>query len=43
MARPHGALDWVVIAALVILAAPVIALLQPLVVVISTAAVRYLI
>ena len=43
MARPLRALDWVVIAALVILAAIVIYLLQPLVVVIAIAAVGYLI
>lgn len=43
IARPLGALDWVVIAALVILAAIVIYLLQPLVVVIAIAAVGYLI
>jgi hypothetical protein len=43
MARPLGALDWLVIAALVILAAVVIYLLQPLVVVIAIAAVGYLI
>jgi len=43
MARPLGALDWLVIAALVILAAIVIYLLQPLVVVIAIAAVGYLI
>lgn len=43
MARPLGALDWVAIAALVILAALVIYLLQPLVVVIAIAAVGYLI
>ncbi len=43
MPRPLGALDWLVIAALVILAAIVIYLLQPLVVVIAIAAVGYLI
>lgn len=43
MARPLGALDWLVIAALVILAAIVIYLLQPLVVIIAIAAVGYLI
>ena len=43
MARPPRALDWVVIAALVILAAIVIYLLQPFVVVIAIAAVGYLI
>jgi hypothetical protein len=43
MARPLGALDWLVIAALVILAAVVIYLLQPLVVIIAIAAVGYLI
>jgi hypothetical protein len=43
MARPLGTLDWIVIAALVILAAIVIYLLQPLVVLIAIAAVGYLI
>jgi predicted PurR-regulated permease PerM len=43
MARPLRALDWVVIAALVILAAIVIYLLQPLIIVIAIAAVGYII
>lgn len=43
MARPLRAVDWVVIAALVILAAIVICLLQPLIVVIAIAALGYLI
>jgi Flp pilus assembly protein TadB len=43
MARPLGALDLLVIGALIILAAIVIYLLQPLVVVIAIAAVGYLI
>lgn len=43
MARPLRALDWVVIAALVILAAIVIYLLRPLIVVIAIAALGYLI
>lgn len=43
MARPLRALDWVVIAALVILAALVIYLLQPLVIVIAIIAVGYII
>jgi hypothetical protein len=43
MARSLGALDWIVIAALVILAAIVIYLLSPLVIVIAIAAVAYLI
>lgn len=43
MARPLGALDWLVIAALVILAAVIIYLLWPLVVVIAIAAAGYFI
>jgi len=43
MARPLRALDWAVIAALVILAALVIYLLQPLVIVIAIVAVGYII
>jgi hypothetical protein len=43
MARPLRALDWVVIAVLVILAALVIYLLQPLVIVIAIIAVGYII
>jgi hypothetical protein len=43
MARPLNTLDWVVIAALVILAAVLIYLLRPLVIVIAIAAVGYLI
>lgn len=43
MARPLAALDWLVIGALVVLAAIVIYLLQPLVIVIAVAAVGYLI
>lgn len=43
MARPLRALDWLVIGALVILAAIVIYLMQPLVIVIAIAAVGYLI
>jgi hypothetical protein len=43
MARPLRALDWVVIAALVILAALVIYLLQPLIIVIAIIAVGYII
>jgi hypothetical protein len=43
MARPLNILDWVVIAALVIVAAVLIYLLQPLVIVIAIAAVGYLI
>jgi hypothetical protein len=43
MARPLRALDWLVLGALVILAAIVIYLLQPLVIVIAIAAVGYLI
>jgi hypothetical protein len=43
MARPLRALDWVVIAALVLLAALVIYLLRPLVIAIAIIAVGYLI
>jgi hypothetical protein len=43
MARPLNMLDWVVIAALVIVAAVVIYLLRPLVIVIAIAAVGYLV
>jgi hypothetical protein len=43
MARPITTIDWLVIAALVILAAIVIYILQPLVIVIAIAAVGYLI
>jgi hypothetical protein len=43
MARALRTLDWVVIAALVILAALVIYLLQPLVIVIAIIAVGYII
>jgi hypothetical protein len=43
MARPLRTLDWVVIAALVILAAVVIYLLQPLIIVIAIIAVGYII
>ncbi|HEX2558145.1 MAG TPA: hypothetical protein VHK86_07470 [Nitrososphaera sp.] len=43
MARPLRVLDWVVIAALVILAALVIYLLRPLVIAIAIIAVGYLI
>ncbi|MDQ3848818.1 MAG: hypothetical protein M3261_07675 [Thermoproteota archaeon] len=43
MARPLRALDWVVIAALVILAAIVIYLLQPLIIVVAIIAVGYII
>ena len=43
MARSLGVLDWVVIAALIILAALVIYLLRPLVIVIAILAVGYLI
>jgi hypothetical protein len=43
MARPLRALDWVIIAVLVILAALVIYLLRPLVIVIAIIAVGYII
>ena len=43
MARPLNALDWVVIAVLVIVAAVLIYVLRPLVIVIAIAAVGYLI
>ena len=43
MARPLRTLDWVVIAVLVILAAIVIYLLQPLIIVIAIIAVGYII
>ena len=43
MARPLNLLDWIIIAVLVIVAAVVIYLLQPLVIVIAIAAVGYLI
>ena len=43
MARPLRALDWVVIAVLVILAALVIYLLRPLVIAIAIIAVGYII
>ena len=43
MARPLNLLDWIVIAAQVIVAAVVIYQLQPLVIVIAIAAVGYLI
>jgi putative flippase GtrA len=43
MARPLRALDWVVIAVLVTLAALVIYLLRPLVIVIAIIAVGYII
>jgi hypothetical protein len=43
MARPLNLLDWIVIAALVIIAAVLIYLLQPLVIVIAIAAVGYII
>ena len=43
MARPLRALDWVVIAVLVILAAMVIYLLRPLVIAIAIIAVGYII
>jgi uncharacterized protein HemY len=43
MARHLNMLDWVVIAVLIILAAVVIYLLRPLVIVIAIAAVGYLI
>ena len=43
MARQLNMLDWVVIAVLIILAAVVIYLLRPLVIVIAIAAVGYLI
>ena len=43
MARPLRTLDWVVIAVLVIVAAIVIYLLQPLIIVIAIAAVGYII
>jgi hypothetical protein len=43
MARQLNLLDWIIIAVLVIVAAVVIYLLQPLVIVIAIAAVGYLI
>jgi hypothetical protein len=43
MARPLRALDWVIIAVLVILAALVIYLLRPLVIAIAIIAVGYII
>jgi hypothetical protein len=43
MARSLGALDWIVIGVLVIMAALLMFLLQPLVIVIAIAAVAYLI
>lgn len=43
MARPLNLLDWIIIAVLVIVAAVLIYLLRPLVIVIAIAAVGYLI
>jgi hypothetical protein len=43
MARPLSALDWVVIAVLIVLAAIVIYLLRPLVIAIAIIAIAYLI